>query len=111
LLGGGESVILDASFKRAAERQKAGETARKKGAEFLVVECRLPDERLLKERLEARARAGSVSDGRWELLDEQKRDFDMVSGLPEQSYIVVETTRPVEQVVDRLLAKLGIGSV
>ncbi|MBM2832037.1 MAG: gluconate kinase [Dehalococcoidia bacterium] len=108
VLGRGESVILDASFKKAAERQKAGEIARKKGAEFLVVECRLADERLLKERLEGRARAGSVSDGRWELLEEQKRDFDMISGLPELSHIVVETTQPVEQVVDRILAKLGI---
>jgi predicted kinase len=103
----GDSVVLDASFKKAADRQKAQEIAWERAVEFLLVECFLSDEQI-EERLEARSKTGTISDGRWELLEEQKRDFDAITGLPERYHITIDTSQPEGQAVSQILARLGI---
>ena len=83
LLAQGQSVVLDASFKTAAQRLPALALAQELGAAFFVVECRLA-EALLRERLQSREAADAsvprkdASDGRLELLPTQKADFDPI---------------------------------
>ena len=75
-LESGHSVVIDAGFGTAAERARFARLAATHQADFIIlfVQC-LPDEQ--ERRLyERSARKDSVSDGRVELLDQQKRVFE-----------------------------------
>ncbi|OHE22550.1 MAG: hypothetical protein A2Z43_00440, partial [Syntrophobacterales bacterium RBG_19FT_COMBO_59_10] len=61
----GHSAIIDASYKRRAERLRAADQAKELGADFFLIECVCPEE-TVKERLENRR--GDASDGRWEIF-------------------------------------------
>lgn len=74
-LASGHSVIIDAGFRTAASRATFGRLAAVHGAGFVIlyVQCD-PDEQV--RRLCERSSGGaSVSDGRVELLDQQKNLF------------------------------------
>lgn len=98
-LSRGKSVIIDASFKEAAERERAMGLAKEMSANFLVIECVL-DQRMVKERLEQRIKEGSVSDGRWEIWQQQKKNFDNIDEVPLENHVVINTSRPAGEVVD-----------
>lgn len=98
-LSRGKSVIIDASFKEAAERERAMRLAEEMSANFLIIECVL-DQRIVKERLEQRIKEGSVSDGRWEIWRQQRKSFDKMDGIPPEKRIVIDTSRPAGEVVD-----------
>lgn len=69
----GASVIVDASFADAARRRAFAELAGRHGAVLLAVEVKAADG-VVRARLERRqAKAGTVSDGRWELYRRQQR--------------------------------------
>jgi uncharacterized protein len=75
-LVGGQSVILDGSFKRMAEREAVRQLAREHGAGVLWVYCECPAQ-AARERLGLRLTdPQAISDGRVELSDAQARDFD-----------------------------------
>ncbi len=90
----GRTAILDASFRKREERLRARELARRAGAGFLAVECRCPEEEILR-RLEERRRGVAVSDGRPELLPDIKRDFEEIAELHPSEHLVVDTRREV----------------
>ncbi len=98
-------VIIDASFIKAKERLKAGELAEEMGADFFILECTL-DDQTIKQRLAQRLEQGSVSDGRWELLEPQKRQFDPITEIPEANHIVVDTSAPVDDIVQKVLDRI-----
>jgi len=105
LLLKGQSVILDASFKEKKERARAVDLARETGARFLLVECVLNEE-LVKVRLEQRIKEGSVSDGRWELLAEQKKSFEKITEIPIASHLIMDTAKPVEELAENIIAAM-----
>jgi hypothetical protein len=98
----GQSVIIDASFKKRSERKKANNLARKNNAEFLVVECVL-DEKNIEKRLKQRITERSISDGRMEILDQQKKDFDRINEFSPENHIVMDTSKSVEQAVNNIV--------
>jgi aminoglycoside phosphotransferase family enzyme/predicted kinase len=107
----GCSVVIDASFKRAAERARARAMAAALEAPFLTIECVCP-EAVVRARLAARlGRPGEVSDGRWELLARQRADFDPCAELAGEERLVIDTTAPPEACADaardRLAARAG----
>jgi len=107
LLAGGHSVVLDASFIRQHHRLQARQLAERVGAEFCIVECWCPEEEL-RRRLEARvAQGGSVSDGRWELLDQQRRAFEPLFEVPPAHHLKVDTTQASDLVVEAVLCQLA----
>jgi predicted kinase len=103
ILGRGGSIILDASFGKRLFRSWAREMAQNEIADFLAVECRL-DEAVVKERLVNRGE--TVSDGRWEIYLEQKKVFEPVVEIPPEEHIVVDTSRPVGDIVGEILWKV-----
>jgi uncharacterized protein len=105
IVGEGRSVILDASFKKKSDRLDAFELARRLGAGFLAVEC-IADEATIKERLEKRQRQGGVSDGRWEIFADIKRDFDPVDELPENNHMTFDTTCLSSNTIASILEKV-----
>jgi uncharacterized protein len=106
MLKQGRSAIIDASYKRRAERLRAAEAAEKSNAGFYLVECIAP-EGIVKERLDTRQAAGTdPSDGRWELYTAQKGDFDAVTEFPAATRMVVDTTRAPEECLEEALWKI-----
>jgi len=95
LLKAGRSVILDATFSRAALREQAEKAARKRGAAFHVIVCEA-DEAVVRRRLAERSEgAPSVSDGRWEIYVEQRKRHEALVERQEP-HMTVDTARPPE---------------
>ena len=105
ILAEGGSVILDASFIKAAERQKAQALAKEIPADFFTVECVL-DEESIKLRLAERFRQGSVSDGRWEIFEPQKQQFEPVVEVSPQNHVIIDSSKPLLEVARQVLEKL-----
>ena len=107
LLGEGRSVVLDASFRKLPERQAAHDLAAKYGAIFLAVECVAPDE-TIRQRLEERSRAGSVSDGRWEIFADIKKDYDPVDELPPNEHLILDTVSSSGNIIASILQRINV---
>jgi hypothetical protein len=75
LLNQGENVVLDATFQKKEHRNQAKKLAERAAARFLIIQCICPDE-IVKQRLIERAKSKSISDGRWEIYQEQKDVFE-----------------------------------
>lgn len=94
ILASGSSVIIDASFKRNKARLGAARIAEETGAGFFAFQCECASS-VVKERLERRMKTSrDASDGRWELFELQKKDYEQVSGLPRGAHIHVDTGGP-----------------
>ncbi|MCK5427340.1 MAG: AAA family ATPase [Thermodesulfovibrionia bacterium] len=102
LLESGQSVIIDASFKKTVFRQEGEKLARAHNSLFLVVETRCPDEEA-KSRLNERTRSGKdVSDGRWEILKKQKADFEKVIELSSGEHVLLDTKDEINKNLDKV---------
>jgi aminoglycoside phosphotransferase family enzyme/predicted kinase len=93
VLTSGRPVVLDASFRSRELRREARAIAAQHGAPFRFVECRAPRATCL-ERLERRARAPSVSDGRAAIADAFAASWEPVVWLSGNEHLVVDTSRP-----------------
>jgi len=104
-LGAGRSVVVDATFRRAADRDTFRSLAKAQGVCFHLVETRCPRPIIL-ERLEKRARdPRAVSDGRVELFERQLSEFEAPA--PGEA-IVVDSSLTLAEEADRVLTALGI---
>ena len=75
-LSRGDSVVLDASFAKQAERRRMAMLAREMGAHCCVVECWAP-ETALRARLRQREHSpASISDAREEILSQFLHDYE-----------------------------------
>jgi aminoglycoside phosphotransferase family enzyme/predicted kinase len=109
LLKEGKSVILDGSFRSGRDRAAAMEAASSLSAPFFLIYCFAPDE-VLRRRLETRKQTGTdASDGRWELLESQKRSFDPVEGIPRESLVSLDTSGEIGEITDRALLRIRTG--
>jgi aminoglycoside phosphotransferase family enzyme/predicted kinase len=99
VLASGRSVVVDASFRSAALRQRARELARARGSGFLFVRCLAPESVCL-ERL-ARRRSGP-SDGRAAIFGAFVASFEPVSELPAELLEEVDTAGPAALAVERI---------
>jgi aminoglycoside phosphotransferase family enzyme/predicted kinase len=103
----GRSVLLDASFQRACYRLRALQMAQRIGVEFCVLECWCPEEEI-RRRLEGRAaQGGAVSDGRWDLVGQQRQAFEPLFDVPPRHHLRVDTTPPPERVADDVIRELA----
>jgi predicted kinase len=105
-LGKNRTVVLDASFMKRSDRQAAHQIAVKYGVPFLAVECVVPDE-TIRRRLEARSKAGSVSDGRWEIFADIKKEFDPVTELAPGEHLILDTARSSGNINALLLQRIN----
>jgi uncharacterized protein len=100
------SVILDGSYKRQGERLALLKLARKNRARILFVECQAPF-KIIRQRLDQRGReAQAVSDGRWELFNLQRRDFDPVIDPVLSKHLFIKTIRPAVQIAQKLITEI-----
>jgi len=101
LMGGAPGVILDASFKGAAERAEIRDLAGERGARAVFLYCACPRE-VVRARLSRRAdNTTSISDGRLELLDLQVEDFEAVTPA-DRPLLKLDTGRELEEVLQEV---------
>ena len=102
-LSSGHSIILDASFREREDRLKARDLASSLEARFFLLKCVLPQD-MVRERLTKRMKEdSSISDGRWEIFDEQQEKFDSV----EEEHIKVYGAEEVSKMVEEILPLLS----
>ncbi len=96
LLGKGDGVILDASFKKEKYRSDARDIADSFKIPFLLIECSCPDE-VIKQRLIKREREGTdISDGRWPVFLKQKSDFEGITEISEGEHLIIDTHKALD---------------
>lgn len=106
ILKEGKSVVIDASYKRREERMKAFEAAKKIHADFYVVECVCPEE-IIKQRLDTRkSDPKEPSDGRWEIFQAQKNDFDPITEFPESQHLLIDTAIDLEKCIRQIIRQI-----
>jgi uncharacterized protein len=74
VLHSGRSVVLDGTFRTAAERRRVVELCQSHGAPLYFVEC-VADEATLRRRLQTREQRANISDAREPLLDDFMRRY------------------------------------
>lgn len=98
----GRSVLLDASYQSRAERERVRSWAAERNTPVHFVQCICPEEEV-KRRLNLRAAdPKAVSDGRWEILQVQKRRFEEPRELDENQLVTISTNRPLEELMAEL---------
>jgi predicted kinase len=101
----GQPVILDASFKKHNMRQALIDLAQENSAEAYIIECVL-DEAEVKKRLDKRVAEGSISDGRWEIFETQKRDFDKITEFPRRNHVIINTSAPASVLIKEIIKEV-----
>lgn len=102
----GDSVILDASFAKQAERQRIAALAQEMNAQCCVVECWAPEESL-RARLRERERSPtSVSDAREEILSQFQHDYEPMPAGEGACHVRLDTTQSLQQCVVQALAAI-----
>ncbi len=105
-LAEGCGVVLDGSYSSEAERRKVVELAKKNSCPLLFVLCQCSEEETRK-RLEHREKDSSaVSDGRWEIYQQQKELFAFPDELAQEMLLVLVTEAPVEELVSLVMKRI-----
>lgn len=106
VLAQNQSVILDGSYKRQSERLSLMEMAQKIGARIRFVECRAPL-KIIRQRLAQRKQeAKAVSDGRPEIFNQQRQDFDPVEEPVKSKLLLIRATSPVDRLALKIIREL-----
>lgn len=93
-LGGGRSVVLDASYSAAGERTLVLALAERVGARPVFVHCFCADDETAR-RLEIRAQdPDAVSDGTWQVYLKQKTGFEPPAELASGMLVAMDTNKP-----------------
>lgn len=108
VLRSGRAIVVEASFRTAAERARVRALARECKVPFHFLECRAPAE-VCKARLVERAKGASVSDGRLEIFDAFAASFEPVTELEPSEHVVVDTTRNIDLTLEQLKQRPGLG--
>lgn len=96
LIRQGKPVMIDASFRSRADRAQAVDIAGKLQIPFYFIECTCPDN-VVKIRLDKRMQdQDNPSDGRWEILQEQKKHYEPVHEIPAGCYFKIDTSADPE---------------
>ncbi len=98
-LGRGNSIVLDASWSKAAHRERARTLAEEHEALFAIVECTAPDE-TLERRLSRPTR--TVTDGRIELLDDQRAAYEPPDEEEADLFLRIDTSGDLESTAARV---------
>lgn len=106
-LATGRSVVVDATFRRRADRELFARVAAEQGVPLHIISFSCQDE-VARQRLAARSATGAdVSDGTWQVYQIQQREFEPPENT-EGELVPVAADRPVTEVVEQVLTGLGL---
>lgn len=100
----GRGVILDATFLRRVDRDRARELADRLGAPLLIVECRCDEEEIRRRLARRNAEGIDASDADWSVYLQQRRVFEPTA--TDEPAICVDTTRGIAEPLERTEARL-----
>lgn len=106
LLQRGTSVILDASYQSARDRQDLRTLARKLNCQVYFILCQCPERERQRRMNEREQDPASVSDGRWEIYLQQKKRFEPPDELADTELIIIDTQAPMKDLLEGLDKKL-----
>ncbi len=106
VLDAGRPVVIDATFRSAAQRERARELARERCIDFIFVECRVDSATAL-SRLQERSRAAHVSDGNAAVYNEFVSSWQPVKELADSEHLIVNTVLPLEQNLEFLSDRIA----
>ncbi len=111
LLEQGRPVIIDASFKSRSDRAITIKLAQQAGVPLYVIECTCPDN-VVKVRLEKRMQdKDNPSDGRWEILQEQKKQYEEIREFPVDCHFKVDTSGNPELFRQKLIHRIKMAEL
>jgi len=106
ILDAGNSLIIDASFKKRTDRQQAWTLALQSQADFLLIECQTPEAEVQRRLARRASDPDEPSDGRWELFVAQKEDFEKVEELGPDFHLALRTEGSVEECLGAIFQHL-----
>ena len=98
----GRSVILDATFSRKDQRREVLRLVEDRDADIVFVECRCR-EVVIRQHLRNRKKSPAISDARLKHLEEFKSRFEALDEIPAGNKIIVNTERPLAEIVEKIL--------
>ena len=102
----GDSVIVDASYQYANDRQDVRELAKDLNSQVYFILCQCPEAEM-KRRMNLREKdPAAVSDGRWEIYLKQKKRFESPDELSDSELIILDTQASLEELLKKLEEKL-----
>ena len=102
----GDSVVLDASYQFAEDRQDIRDLASRLGCRVYFIFCQCAEAEM-KRRMDLRSLdPAAVSDGRWEVYVQQKKRFEPPTELPDSELIVLNTEGSAEEILADLEEKM-----
>jgi uncharacterized protein len=105
----GATVLLDATYRRAEDRDAVRDVARGRNVPFLLVHCRCSPESAA-ERIRRRQREGrDPSDADVAVLTGQLEQFDPPAEIPADELVELFTERPVEESCRLIVTGLPVG--
>jgi uncharacterized protein len=99
----GERVLVDATFREEARRERFLGIARSHGVRALALECRAPPD-VVRDRL--MGRTGGPSDADWQIHLEAAKRWDLPSHATRRALAALSTEGPEEAVLSRALDRL-----
>lgn len=93
-LNGG--VVIDATFRRAEERERARAMAEAAGANWRLIECRLQPGLVRSRLANGSALDESLAQTRWEIYTRQAEEFEPIA--PERQHLVLNTEKPLSSI-------------
>ena len=103
----GESVILDASYQYAGDRQNLQELVKSMHGRVCFILCECPETEMLRRMKRRQKDPDAVSDGRWEVYQKQKGRFEAPEELSRTELIKINTEAPVAALLKELDRKLS----
>jgi len=100
-LAAGRTVILDASYSKREERDRARELAARLGVGCVFLFCHCSDDEVVRRLLARSLDPGAVSDGRMEIYLLQKKGFEAPDELDDRLLIRFDTEHPLELLMER----------
>lgn len=102
----GDSVVLDASYQYAKDRQDIRNLASRLGCRVYFILCQCAEAEM-KHRMDLRSLdPAAVSDGRWEVYLQQKKRFEPPEELADTELIILNTAGSAEDILADLQEKI-----
>jgi predicted kinase len=98
------SVLLDGTFLAREQRAAARKVATSAGVPWLVIQT-VTSEDVVRERLEARALGDGPSDARWDTYLAQLEHFEPLNDVPAGQLVMLDSSRPLDRLVDQVTAR------
>lgn len=98
-LGDATGVILDGTFQDPAHRGAAIALAARVRVPILFIECRADDTEIRRRLIERQKTGSNPSDATVEVYLRQREDFVAPSEIPASSHLIVDTARPIGEIV------------